>query len=58
MNKLYDNFEEYWADTWVKSNQPAVLDLAFKEIAQKAWQSGFDSCLYHYSSNLIEYKGK
>ena len=35
-----NEFETWWASFWKRSGQPEVFDLAFKEIAQKAWDAG------------------
>ena len=30
-------FAEWWVKNWQGTTQPVVFDLAFKEVAQKAW---------------------
>jgi hypothetical protein len=33
-------FEEWWEKEWTPTSQPAVFDLAMKEIAAKAYRAG------------------
>lgn len=34
------NFDEYWQSAWNPSdNMPGVLSMAFREIAEKAWNA-------------------
>lgn len=36
-------FDEYWAQSWKKTNQPAVFDAAMCEIAMNAWNNAVKS---------------
>jgi hypothetical protein len=36
------NFEEYWKTTELGKVSPEILSAAFKEVAQDAWDAGFD----------------
>jgi len=32
-------FEEWWTEYWKTNGLPSIMNLAFKEIAQKAWDA-------------------
>jgi len=32
-------FDEYWKGYWKPSGQPLIVDMAMKEIGQKAWEA-------------------
>ena len=35
-------FEEWWAEYWRGNGLPGIMNLAFKEIAQKAWDAAME----------------
>lgn len=38
------NFDEWWGKNWTRmTGQPAIMNLAFKEIAQNAWNAALEN---------------
>lgn len=38
------NFDEWWSENWTRmTGQPAIMNLAFKEIAQNAWNAAIEN---------------
>lgn len=35
-------FEEWWTEYWKTNGLPGIMNLAFKEIAQKAWDAALE----------------
>ena len=33
------SFEKWWAEYWKTNSLPGIMNIAFKEIAQKAWDA-------------------
>ena len=46
-----ENFDKYWKDNWIPTNQPAVFDLAMREIAEKAYHAGVASTMNNEENN-------
>jgi len=38
-------FDEYWQQNWKPTSMPGVFDVAMREIAEKAWNAGAESCM-------------
>lgn len=36
------SFEEWWEVNWSTTGLPGIMNLAFKEIAQKAWDAALE----------------
>lgn len=38
-------FEKWWAETWESNRLPGILNAAFKELAQKAWDAAYSQAI-------------
>jgi hypothetical protein len=37
---VYKTFQEYWAANWPKNGMTVIMNEAFKEVAENAWNAG------------------
>lgn len=47
-------FDEYWQQNWTPTSMPGVFDVAMREIAEKAWNAGVESCTDNLESQRVE----
>ena len=45
-------FEEWWTEYWRSNGLPNIMNLAFKEIAQKAWDTAIKQIEKSRQENL------
>jgi hypothetical protein len=52
---MYASFDEYWTKTWdPMKGQPEIMNLAFREVAEKAWNAAKEQIIGQTDSQSVE----